>query len=222
VTLAAQQPLVNMSRVTIQALAAVLGGTQSLHTNSYDEALGLPTPEAATLALRTQQVIAHESGVADFVDPLAGSYAIETLTNTIEERTREYLRKIDELGGMVPAIEQSYPQREIERRAYEHQRAVERKERIVVGVNEFAVDNEVSPAALHIDPSLERKQCERVAKLRATRDATQHRHALQALKACAESKDNLLPAILASVKAYATVGEIADVLRSVFGEYRPS
>src|SRR5260221_6749781 len=134
VTLQAQQPLVNVARVTVQALAAVLGGTQSLHTNSYDEALGLPTTEAATIALRTQQVIAHESAVADFVDPLAGSYAVEALTTEIERRASEYLARIDELGGMVAAIEQGYPQREIERRAYEHQQAVERKERIVVGV----------------------------------------------------------------------------------------
>jgi methylmalonyl-CoA mutase N-terminal domain/subunit len=165
----AQQPLVNVARVTVQALAAVLGGTQSLHTNAYDEALALPTEESARIALRTQQVIAHESGVADFVDPLAGSYAVEALTTEIERRAGEYLRRIDELGGMVAAIEQGFPQGEIERRAYEHQMAVERKERIVVGVNEFTMrDGDEPPKqAIHkVDPRLEREQAARVARQR--------------------------------------------------------
>ena len=152
VTLQAQQPLVNVVRVTVQALAAVLGGTQSLHTNSYDEALGLPTEEAARIALRTQQVIGNESGVADFIDPLGGSWAVEALTDEIERRVDEYFAKIDELGGMVRAIEQGFPQREIERRAYEHQRAVERKERIVVGVNEFVMAEEEPMPVATIDP----------------------------------------------------------------------
>src|SRR6185503_7821147 len=162
VTLQAQQPLVNLARVTLQALAAVLGGTQSLHTNSYDEALGLPTPEAATLALRTQHVIAHESGVADFVDPLGGSYAVEALTGEIERRAQGYLDRIAELGGMVRAIEQGWVQKEIERRAYEHQRAVERKERVVVGVNEFQAEREQPVEVARVDPALEREQVERV------------------------------------------------------------
>ncbi|MGE5182317.1 MAG: methylmalonyl-CoA mutase [Acidobacteriota bacterium] len=222
VTLQAQQPLVNVVRVTIQALAAVLGGTQSLHTNSYDEALGLPTEEAARIALRTQQVIAHESGVADFIDALGGSWAVETLTDEIERRANDYLRRIEELGGMVAAIEQSFPQKEIERRAYEHQRAVEAKQRIVVGVNDYVVDHEEPVPVAKIDPELERAQCARVASLRARRDAAEHARALQALADAAAGTDNLLPPIVGAVKAMATVGEIADVLRQRFGEYHPA
>jgi methylmalonyl-CoA mutase, N-terminal domain len=222
VTLQAQQPLVNVVRVTIQALAAVLGGTQSLHTNSYDEALGLPTEEAARIALRTQQVIAHESGVADFIDALGGSWAVESLTAEIERRASEYIAKIDELGGMVHAIEQSYPQREIERRAYEHQVAVEAKQRIVVGVNDFVLaDEEPVPVAI-VDPALETDQVQRVRALRARRNAAEVTTALAALDAAAQSTTNLLPPIVGAVKALATVGEIADVLRARFGEYRPS
>ncbi len=172
VSLMAQQPLVNVARVTVQALAAVLGGTQSLHTNAYDEALALPTEESARIALRTQQVIAHESGVADFVDPLAGSYAVESLTNEIERRANEYLARIEEMGGMVTAIERGYPQREIERRAYEHQQAVERNERIVVGVNAFQIDEPPARNVHKVDPRLKKKQVVCVAALcRAKRDA---------------------------------------------------
>jgi methylmalonyl-CoA mutase N-terminal domain/subunit len=224
VTLQAAQPLVNVPRVTVQALAAVLGGTQSLHTNSYDEALGLPTPEAALLALRTQQVIAHESGVADFVDPFAGSYAVEHLTSAIERGAQAYLDRIDELGGMVRAIEQGYPQREIERRAYEHQRAVDKRERIVVGVNEFVqADGEAAATeVLKVDPALERDQAARVQALRAKRDAGKASAAIAAIDRTARGDGNLVEPILAAVKASCTVGEIADALRAVFGEHVPS
>ena len=222
VTLQAQQPLVNVVRVTIQALAAVLGGTQSLHTNSYDEALGLPTEEAARIALRTQQVVGHESGVADFIDPFGGSYAVESLTAEIVRRVGEYFTKIDELGGMVRAIEQGFPQREIERRAYEHQRAVERKERIVVGVNDFMLaDEEPVPVAV-VDPALEADQVKRVQAVRARRNAAETTRALSALDDAAQGTSNLVGPIVGAVKAMATVGEIADVLRNRFGEYRPA
>ena len=222
VTLQAQQPLVNLSRVTLQALAAVLGGTQSLHTNSFDEALGLPTEQAALLALRTQQVIAHESGVANFIDPFAGSYAVEALTDEIEKRATAYIAHIDELGGMVVAIEKGYPQREIERRAYEHQRAVEDGERVIVGVNRFQLEDEAPIDIATVDPELERSQVERLRALRAKRDQPATDQALGRLGDIARTDGNLVPAILDAVKAYATVGEIADVMREVFGEYRPT
>jgi methylmalonyl-CoA mutase N-terminal domain/subunit len=222
VTLQAQQPLVNVVRVTIQALAAVLGGTQSLHTNSYDEALGLPTEEAARIALRTQQVIAHESGVADFIDALGGSWAVESLTDDIERRAQAYLAEIDREGGMVAAIERGYPQKQIERRAYEHQRAVEANQRVVVGVNDFVMADEAPIPVATIDPALEREQCARVAATRARRNATEHARALRALADAAAGTTNLVPAIVSSVKALATVGEIADVLRERFGEYHPA
>jgi methylmalonyl-CoA mutase, N-terminal domain len=222
VTLQAQQPLVNVCRVTMQALAAVLGGTQSLHTNSYDEALGLPTEDAARLALRTQQVIAHESGVTDFIDPFAGSYAVESLTSEIEARATEYIRTIDEMGGVIAAIERGYIQREIERRAYEHQRAVERGERVVVGVNQFSIADEAPVEVARLDPGLERDQVERVRALRARRAQAETDRALRALGDAARGTDNLLPAILGAVVACATVGEIADALRGVFGEYQPT
>ncbi len=222
VTLQAQQPLVNVVRVTVQALAAVLGGTQSLHTNSYDEALGLPTEEAARIALRTQQVIAHESGVADFIDPFAGSWAVESLTDEIEKRAQAYLDEIEKLGGMVPAIEQGFPQKQIERRAYEHQRAVEAKQRIVVGVNDFIVEEEEPVPVAKVDPELEREQVRRLAALRGRRNAAEHQRALKALDDAAAGTSNLLPPILGAVKALATVGEIADVLRKRFGEYHPA
>ena len=212
----------NVVRVTIQALAAVLGGTQSLHTNSYDEALGLPTEEAARIALRTQQVIGHESGVADFIDPFGGSWAVETLTAEIVKRVEEYFKKIDELGGMVRAIEQGFPQREIERRAYEHQRAVEAKERIVVGVNDFVLaDEEPVPVAI-VDPALEQNQVERVRAVRARRNAAETARALATLDDAAQGTANLVGPIVGAVKAMATVGEIADVLRARFGEHRPA
>jgi methylmalonyl-CoA mutase N-terminal domain/subunit len=218
-TLTAQQPDVNVVRVTLQALAAVLGGTQSLHTNSRDEALGLPTAEAATLALRTQQVIAHESGVADTADPLAGSYAVESLTSEIEAKADAYLKKIDEMGGMLSAIENGYVQREIQNAAYDYQRAVESGDQIVVGVNAFTVETEVHPQVLHIDPETERAQVERLRSVRASRDAARTMAALAKVAEVARSSDNLVPSILEAVEAYATVGEISDALRAVFGEY---
>jgi methylmalonyl-CoA mutase N-terminal domain/subunit len=219
VTLQAEQPLVNIPRVTIQALAAVLGGTQSLHTNSYDEALALPSQKSATLALRTQQVIAHESGVADFIDPFAGSYAIEALTDEIESRANEYIKKIDDFGGATKAIEQGYQQMEIERRAYEHQLAVERKERVVVGTNEFR-----SEGGAHIDLAkanvdLEREQLARLRALRSRRSAPEHTRALQALRDRAQGEGNLVESILGAVVAEATVGEISDVMRETFGTH---
>jgi methylmalonyl-CoA mutase N-terminal domain/subunit len=221
VTLQAEQPLVNVVRVTLQALASVLGGTQSLHTNSYDEALGLPTPEAVTLAIRTQQVIAHESGVADFVDPLGGSYAVEALTAEIERRAQEYLDRIDQMGGMVAAIEQGYVQREIERRAYEHQRAVEAHERVVVGVNQYRSEGDRPVEVARVDPALERDQVERVRAFRAGRAQAETDRALRALDDAARGGQNLVYPILGAVVAQATVGEIADALRAVFGEHQP-
>ena len=217
-TLQAQQPQNNVVRVAIQALAAVLGGAQSLHTNSFDEALGLPTAQAATLALRTQQVIAHESGVADVVDPLGGSYAIEALTDRIEQGALGYLRKIDELGGMVRAIEQGYVQREIQNTAYEYQLQIERKERVIVGLNEFVTAGEPVPVA-KVDPKLEEEQVARVRAVRARRDGARHAAAMQTLETAARGKDNLMPPILEAVRALGTVGEISDVLRGVFGEH---
>jgi methylmalonyl-CoA mutase N-terminal domain/subunit len=222
VTLQAQQPLVNVVRVTLQALAAVLGGTQSLHTNSYDEALGLPTEESARIALRTQQVVGNESGVADFIDPLGGSWAVETLTAEIERRVGEYFARIEELGGMVRAIEHGFPQREIERRAYEHQRAVEAGQRIIVGVNDFVVAEGAAVPVATVDPALEADQVRRVQALRARRNAAEVSRALTALDDAAAGTANLCVPILGAVKALATVGEIADVMRKRFGEYHPA
>ncbi len=219
-TLTAQQPEVNVARTTIQALAAVLGGTQSLHTNAMDEALALPSEGAARVALRTQQVIAHESGVADTVDPLAGSYAIEALTNELEARAVAYIEKIDAMGGMLRAIETGYVQREIQEAAYNYQRAVERKDAVVVGVNRFEVDEEVTPPLLRIDPVVEQNQIERVQSLRQRRDNAQTEAALAALETAARGTDNLLPRILTAVETDATVGEISHRLRRVWGEYR--
>src|SRR5687767_14673254 len=219
-TLTAQQPEVNVVRTTIQALAAVLGGTQSLHTNSMDEALSLPTENAARIALRTQQVIAHESGVADTVDPLAGSYAIEELTNRVEQLAEEYLNKIDAMGGMLRAIETGYVQREIQESAYRYQRAIESQEEIVVGVNRFQLESEPPVEVLRIDPALEQAQVERVRALRGRRDARAFEDALQELERAAATTENLMPRILACVESYATVGEISNTLRRVWGEYR--
>jgi methylmalonyl-CoA mutase N-terminal domain/subunit len=220
-TLTAQQPLNNIIRVTIQALAAVLGGTQSLHTNAMDEALGLPTQEAAQVALRTQQIIAYESGVTETVDPLAGSYAIETLTDELETRARAYLDKIDELGGALAAVEQGYIQREIQESAYRSQRAVEREEQIIVGVNRFGVDEDVIPQILRIDETVARQQRERLAKLRRRRDRNAVERTLAGLEQAARGDDNLMPYILAAVEAYATTGEMCHTLRRVWGEYEP-
>ncbi|WP_352431120.1 methylmalonyl-CoA mutase family protein [Pyrinomonas sp.] len=219
-TLTAQQPEVNVVRTTIQALAAVLGGTQSLHTNAMDEALALPTEDSARLALRTQQVIAYESGVADTVDPLAGSYAIEQLTNEIERRAVDYIDKIEAMGGMLRAIETGYVQREIQEAAYRYQLAVESGEQIVVGVNRFRVEEEKPIPTLRIDPEIERRQIERVRALRARRDRIKTEAALAALEEAARGTENLLPRILDCVEALATVGEISGRLRRVWGEYR--
>jgi methylmalonyl-CoA mutase, N-terminal domain len=218
-TLTAQQPEVNVIRTTIQALAAVLGGTQSLHTNSMDEALGLPTEDAARIALRTQQVIACESGVADTADPLAGAYAVEYLTDEIERRAVEYLAKIDAMGGMLAAIEAGYVQREIERAAYEFQKAVEARTEIVVGVNRYEVESSASIPTLKIDPAFEQAQIARVQSVRARRNPAAAAGALDQIEAAARSGENLMPRILAAVEAYATLGEIADRMRVVFGEY---
>ncbi len=219
-SLTAQQPEVNVVRTTIQALAAVLGGTQSLHTNSMDEALALPTEDTARVALRTQQVIAHESGVADTADPLAGSYAIEQLTNEIEDRAEEYLQKIDAMGGMLRAIEKNYVQREIQESAYRYQQAVEREDAIVVGVNRFQIEEDRPVQTLRIDPAREREQVERVRAVRQRRDGPLVDAALHKLEQAAGSDENLLPRILECVEAFATVGEISNRLRKVWGEYR--
>ncbi|PYU15925.1 MAG: methylmalonyl-CoA mutase [Acidobacteria bacterium] len=221
-SLTAQQPENNIVRVAMQALAAVLGGCQSLHSNSLDEALALPTESAALLALRTQQIIAYESGVTDTVDPVGGSYAIEKLTDEIETRAREYLEKIDALGGMLRAIEIGYVQSEIQKAAYEYQQAVERGEQVVVGVNQFVAEEERPIPILRIDPEIERAQVSRVQARRARRDHAKVQSALAAVETRARSSENLVPAIQAAVEAYATVGEISDAMRRVFGEYQES
>jgi len=223
--LTAQQPYNNIIRVAIQALAGVLGGTQSLHTNAMDEVLSLPTEEAATIALRTQQIIAYESGVTNTVDPLGGSYFLEALTTRMEEGAFEYFRKIDELGGMVRAIELGFPQREIAEAAYRYQQAVERQEKVIVGVNAFVTPDEKPIPILHIDPEKAReRQAEKLERLRRTRDGGKVRAALDALRQAAEGKDPwgedlLMPKILDAVKAYATLGEIMGVFREAWGEY---
>ena len=219
-TLTAQQPENNIVRTAIQAMAAVLGGTQSLHTNSYDEALALPTEQAARVALRTQQIIAYESGAPNTIDPLAGSYFIESLTNEIEKRADEYLKKIEVLGGMLKAIERGYIQQEIQNAAYEYQQQVDHGQAVVVGVNRFEVEHEKPIPIQHIAESLERKQVERVRELRARRDLEPWQSALKSVEDAARSGANLMPHIVAAVEASATVGEISDTLRGVFGEYR--
>src|SRR5450432_4225861 len=219
-TLTAQQPENNIVRTALQAMAAVLGGTQSLHTNGYDEALALPTEQAARIALRTQQIVAYESGAPHTVDPLAGSYYIEALTDEVEKRANDYLLKIDALGGMLKAIERGYVQQEIQNAAYEYQQQVDREEAIVVGVNRFTVEDENAIPIQRIDESLERKQVERLRSLRARRDPGPWQAAIQQIEAAARSGENLMPRILAAVEANATVGEISDTMRKVFGEYK--
>jgi methylmalonyl-CoA mutase N-terminal domain/subunit len=221
-SLTAQQPENNIVRVAIQALAAVLGGCQSLHTNSMDEALALPTEDAALIALRTQQVLANETGVANTVDPVAGSYAIESLTNEIESLAAAYLSKIDKMGGMLRAIEVGFIQGEIQKAAYEFQQAVEKKDQIVVGVNDFVADEPRTIPTLRIDPEIERTQIARLNAIRAKRDSARAKSALAELQRRAATTENLLPAILAAVESYATIGEISDALRRVFGEYQES
>jgi methylmalonyl-CoA mutase, N-terminal domain len=221
-SLTAQQPENNIVRVAIQALAAVLGGCQSLHTNSLDEALALPTEDSALIALRTQQILAHETGVTNTVDPVAGSYAIESLTNEIEALAGLYISTIDTMGGTLRAIESGFIQGEIQKAAYDFQRAVETKEQIVVGVNEFVAEEERGVSTLHMDEDIERSQIARLNALRAKRDSARVQSALAELQRRAATTENLLPAILTAVEAYATVGEISDALRRVFGEYQES
>jgi methylmalonyl-CoA mutase N-terminal domain/subunit len=220
VTLTAQQPEINIVRTALQALAAVLGGTQSLHTNSFDEALSLPTEEAVRIALRTQQIIAFESGVPNTVDPLGGSYYLESLTNQIEQRASEYLDKIEAMGGMLKAIERGYVQAEIQNAAYDFQQAVDRLETVVVGVNRFSTDEATSVPLYRVDEDLERKQVERLRALRARRDQQKSKSSIQAVEDAARAGENLMPRIIQAVESYCTVGEISDSLRKVFGEYK--
>ncbi len=219
-TLTAQQPENNIVRTALQALAAVLGGTQSLHTNSYDEALALPTEQAARIALRTQQIVAYESGAPQTIDPLAGSYYVEGLTNEIETRANAYLEKIEALGGMIGALERGYVQQEIQNAAYEYQQQVDRNQAVVVGVNRFAMEEEKATPIQLVDEALERKQVDRLRALRLRRDPGSWQTSLRQIEGAARSGANLMPHILAAVEANATVGEISDTLRKVFGEYR--
>jgi methylmalonyl-CoA mutase N-terminal domain/subunit len=221
-SLTAQQPENNLVRVSLQALAAVLGGCQSLHANALDEALALPTEQSALLALRTQQIIANESGVVNTVDPIAGSYAIEKLTNEIESGAEEYIAKIDAMGGMLRAVEAGFVQQEIQKAAYEYQQAVDCGEQVVVGVNRFQADEERPIPTLQIDPAVEAAQVARLNALRARRDTTKTKSALAEIERRARTTENLMPAILQAVESYATVGEISDALRRAFGEYQES
>jgi len=220
--LTAQQPENNLVRVALQCLAAVLGGCQSLHANALDEALALPTEQSALLALRTQQIIAQESGVVNTIDPVAGSYAVEKLTNEIEAGARDYIAKIDAMGGMLRAIEAGYVQQEIQKAAYEYQQAVDSGEQVVVGVNRFHAEEKHPIPTLRIDPEIERDQLARLRALRARRDSAKSKAALEEIERRARGSENLMPAILAAVEAYATIGEISDTLRRTFGEYEES
>ena len=219
-TLTAQQPDTNIVRVALQALASVLGGTQSLHSNSRDEALALPTEESALLALRTQQIIAYESGVTNTVDPVAGSYTIEKLTNHLQQVAETYLEKIDAMGGMLAAIEKGFVQREIQHAAYEYQAKIENGSQVIVGVNRYQKDAGLEIPILRIDPEIERQQVARLKELREARDGARVAAALQEIEVTAKSERNLMPPILEAVKAYATVGEISSVLGGVFGQYK--
>jgi methylmalonyl-CoA mutase N-terminal domain/subunit len=220
VSLTAQQPEVNLIRTAIEALAAVLGGTQSLHTNSFDEALALPTENAVRLALRTQQVIAHEIGAVNAIDPLGGSYYLEHLTNELERQAYEYFDRIEKLGGVIPAIEDNFMQREIAEASYRYQSEVEAKQRIIVGVNRYELDEEAPVEILRIDPALETQQIERVQTIRAGRDSAAVAQALARLKADAEGDTNLMPAIIDASRLYVTMGEMCDVLREAWGVWR--
>jgi methylmalonyl-CoA mutase N-terminal domain/subunit len=219
-TLTAQQPNNNIVRVAVQTLAAVLGGTQSLHTNSRDEALALPTQESVTIALRTQQIIAEESGVTNTVDPLAGSYYVEYLTDKIEEKAREYISKIDDMGGVVKAIEAGYVQKEIQDSSYKYQQSIETKESILVGVNKYTMEEKAVGELLKVNPEVETKQIKKIKEVRASRSQKDVELSLAAIKKAAQSGDNLMPPIIEAVRGYATIGEICGVLRSVFGEYK--
>jgi methylmalonyl-CoA mutase N-terminal domain/subunit len=218
-SLTAQQPTNNVVRTALQALAAVLGGTNSLHTNSLDEALALPTREAARIALRTQQIIAHESGVTNTVDPLGGSHYVEALTDEMEEGARDYFRTIDSMGGMIEAIERGYPQREIQEASYAYQKAVERNEQIIVGVNEFTTSEENLIETLHISEEVRDHQIQRIRSLKSRRNGALVMRALAELKKEAEAGRNLMPPLIKAVREYATLGEMCDTLRDVFGAY---
>jgi methylmalonyl-CoA mutase N-terminal domain/subunit len=219
-SLTAQQPIVNVVRTAYQALAAVLGGTQSLHTNSMDEAFCLPTEDAVRVALRTQQIIAHESGAANTIDPLAGSYYIESLTNEMEEEAYKYFDRFDAMGGVIPAIEKGFPQREIANASYKYQREIETNKRKIVGVNDFVLEGEeITIPVLKIDPEIERKQVERTQRIRRERDKKKFEESLNGLRKASEGADNVMPHIINAVKAYATVGEICDVWRDIWGEW---
>ncbi len=219
-TLTAQQPMNNVSRVTIQALSAVLGGTQSLHTNGYDEALSLPTEEAARIALRTQQIIAHESGVPDTVDPLAGSYFVETLTDELEAKAWDYIHRIDAMGGAVSAIEAGFMQNEIARASYDYQQSIEKNERIIVGVNKFTMQESPFDKHFIVDDSIRLLQSEKLEKLKAERDSAKVASSLSKIESAAKGNQNLMPCIIEAVENYSTLGEIADTMRKVFGEHR--
>jgi len=222
VSLTAQQPYNNIVRVALQALSAVLGGTQSLHTNSFDEAYALPSEQAVTVALRTQQIIAYESGVVDSVDPLAGSYYVEYLTNEIEERAQKYIEQIDGMGGAVAAIEKGFMQHEITDSAYRFQKEVEAKKRVIVGVNDFLSEEKVPMKLLQIDPAIEKKLVEQLKKIKRERNKGEANETLTRLRGAAEKENvNLVPFILEAVKEYATLGEVCRTLREVFGEYKP-
>ena len=220
VSLTAQQPYNNVVRTALQALSGVLGGSNSLHTNSLDEAFALPTEAAATLALRTQQVLAYESGVIDDVDPFGGSYFVEKLTRDMEQGATAYFDQIDRMGGMVEAIEQGFPQKEIAESSYRFQQAVERREKLIVGANEYVEQNERPIETLYIDEAAGETQLRRLARLRASRDGAAVHASLARIKAAAASRDNLMPPILDAVRAYATLGEMCDALREVWGEYQ--
>jgi len=218
-TLTAQQPINNIIRVTIQALSAVLGGTQSLHTNSFDEALALPSEEAVRIALRTQQIIAHESGAANTIDPLAGSYYVENLTNEMEKRTMEYFQRLDDMGGATVAIDKGFFQKEIADSAYKCQREIDERKRILVGVNDYITEEKYPTKVLRVDPKVEEEQVARLHKLKRERDNRKVKQVLEKLHYATEKDENLMPTIIEAVKAYATIGEICDVLRKVYGEY---
>jgi methylmalonyl-CoA mutase N-terminal domain/subunit len=220
-TLTAQQPENNIVRVAVQSMAAVMGGTQSLHTNGFDEALSLPTEHAARIALRTQQIIGYESGIVDTPDPLAGSYFVESLTDEIERRAWEYINRIDEMGGAVEAIEAGFQQDEIEQAAYEYAKSIDDGERVIVGLNKFAIDDEVAPDVFPVDPALERGQVERLGAFKADRDLDLVKARLADVSDCARGTQNLLYPMKEALRANATLGEVSDALRAVFGEYRP-
>jgi methylmalonyl-CoA mutase N-terminal domain/subunit len=219
-TLTAQQPLNNISRVTIQTIAAVLGGTQSLHTNGFDEALGLPTQEAASIALRTQQIVANESGITDTADPLAGSYFIESLTNELEQKALALIQQIDEMGGAVSSIENGFMQNKIAESAYAYQKAIESKEKIIVGVNQFESTSTTNIPVFQIDESIRIQQIEKLKALKSSRDNSKVVACLAAVKAAAVGTDNLMPSVIDAIENYCTLGEIADVLRGIYGEYQ--